>query len=199
MIEQVLAARQTREKAAKYPGIPASADGTAMIVYVETRATQGSSAYPITSSTQMGVGFQAAVADGFKNVWDQHLQWMEMESEHSSATGCEGFALAGGRVTNFTDPDKGDSIKDCLSLAGNPSANRDWTERRAKDGTKKPVTFLDWAKTEGRFRKHFDKEGNPVTDLILQSQQERLRNWWRLQELAGIENADRKEEAEKKA
>jgi len=71
-------------------------------VYVETRATQGSAAYPITSSTQMGVGFQAAVADGLRNVWGQPLQWMEMESEHSSATGCEGFALAGGRVTNFT-------------------------------------------------------------------------------------------------
>jgi pyruvate-ferredoxin/flavodoxin oxidoreductase len=73
-----------------------------MIVYVETRCTQGSAAYPITSSTQMGVGYQAAVADGFKNVWGEPLQWMEMESEHSSATGCEGFALAGGRVTNFT-------------------------------------------------------------------------------------------------
>jgi pyruvate-ferredoxin/flavodoxin oxidoreductase len=73
-----------------------------MIVYVETRSTQGSAAYPITSSTQMGVGYQAAVADGFRNVWGEFLQWMEMESEHSSATGCEGFALAGGRVTNFT-------------------------------------------------------------------------------------------------
>ena len=27
---------------------------------------------------------------------------MEPESEHSSASFCEGFALAGGRVTNFT-------------------------------------------------------------------------------------------------
>ena len=26
-------------------------------------------AYPITSSTQMGVGYQAAVANGFRNVW----------------------------------------------------------------------------------------------------------------------------------
>ena len=102
MIEQVLAERETREATARFPGIPATADGTSMIVYVETRATQGSSAYPITSSTQMGVGYQVAVADGFKNVWGQNLQWMEMESEHSSATGCEGFALAGGRVTNFT-------------------------------------------------------------------------------------------------
>jgi pyruvate-ferredoxin/flavodoxin oxidoreductase len=30
------------------------------------------------------------------------LQFFEPESEHSSATVCEGFALAGGRVTNFT-------------------------------------------------------------------------------------------------
>ncbi len=87
MIEQVLAARRTREKVAKYPGIPATADGTAMIVYIETRATQGSSAYPITSSTQMGVGFQAAVADGFKNVWDQHLQWMDPERNAAPLSG----------------------------------------------------------------------------------------------------------------
>ncbi len=86
----------------KYPGIPGTADGTAIIVHCEIRATQASAAYPITSSTQMGVGYQAAVADGFKNVWGQPIQWMEMESEHSSATGCEGFALAGGRVANFT-------------------------------------------------------------------------------------------------
>ena len=97
------------------------------------------------------------------------------------------------------DPDKGDTIKECLSLSGNPSANRDWTERRTKDGTKVPVTFLDFAKTEGRFRKHFDKDGNPTTDLILKGQKERLRNWWRLQELAGIENVDRKAEKEQKS
>lgn len=97
------------------------------------------------------------------------------------------------------DPDKGDSLKECLSLAGNPSVNRDWTERRTKDGNKVPVTFLEWAKTEGRFRKHFDKDGNPVTELIHKAQNERLRNWWRLQELAGIENADRKAAAETKS
>ena len=94
------------------------------------------------------------------------------------------------------DPDKGDTIKECMSLAGNPSATRDWHTRILADGTKKPVTFLEWAKTEGRFRKHFDKEGNPSTDLIQMGQEERLRNWWRLQELAGVENVDRKERAE---
>ncbi len=97
------------------------------------------------------------------------------------------------------DPDKGDSLKKCLSLAGNPSATRDWHTRIGKDGTKRPVTFLEWAKTEGRFRKHFDKEGNPVTDLIERAQEERLRNWWLLQELAGVENVDRKAAEEQKA
>ena len=99
---ETLVTRPTTATTPLYPGVPGTADGTAMIVYVETRATQGSSAYPITSSTQMGVGYQVAVSNGFSNVWGQPLQWMEMESEHSSATGCEGFALAGGRVTNFT-------------------------------------------------------------------------------------------------
>src|SRR5262249_16570198 len=95
-------AKTSKTAKVRYPGIPGTADGTAIIVYCEIRATQASAAYPITSSTQMGVGYQAAVADGFKNVWGQPNQWMEMESEHSSATGCEGFALAGGRVANFT-------------------------------------------------------------------------------------------------
>ncbi len=94
------------------------------------------------------------------------------------------------------DPDKGDSIKECLSLAGNPSAQRDWYVRKAADGSDRPVTFLEWAKTEGRFRKHFDKDGNPVTEVILKAQKERLQNWRRLQELAGIENADIKEARE---
>jgi len=100
------------------------------------------------------------------------------------------------------DPDKGDTIKQCLSLAGNPGATRDWNIRRNKDGTQRPVTFIDWARTEGRFRKHFDGEGQTTTELILTAQEERLRNWRRLQELAGVENVDQKaiaENAENKA
>ncbi|HAT51131.1 MAG: 2-oxoacid:acceptor oxidoreductase family protein [Nitrospirae bacterium] len=85
-----------------YPGIPGTGDGSDAISYVETRATDGAAAYPITSSTIMGQLFQIAVANGFKNVWGQDLAWMELESEHSAASACEGFALAGGRVTNFT-------------------------------------------------------------------------------------------------
>ena len=36
------------------------------------------------------------------NLWGTPLAFLEPESEHSSATAAEGFALAGGRVANFT-------------------------------------------------------------------------------------------------
>ncbi len=86
----------------KYPGINSTADGAAMIVWVETHVTQGACAYPITSSTTMGSGYQSVVANGGTNIWGENLAFVELESEHSSATTCEGFSLAGGRVTNFT-------------------------------------------------------------------------------------------------
>jgi len=85
-----------------YPGIPTTGDGAAGVVWVETNITQGSCAYPITSSTTMGTGYETEVANGKKNLWGDTLTFIQPESEHSAATTCEGFALAGGRVTNFT-------------------------------------------------------------------------------------------------
>jgi pyruvate-ferredoxin/flavodoxin oxidoreductase len=86
----------------EYPGIPTTCDGAEAIVWVETRISQGSGAFPITSSTTMGGGFNQAVTNGVPNLWGDQLVFMEPESEHSAASFCEGFALAGGRVTNFT-------------------------------------------------------------------------------------------------
>jgi len=85
-----------------FPGTPATADGSETVVWVETHVTQGACAYPITSSTNMGAGYQTAQASGKKNLWGEPLFFRSLESEHSSASTCEGFALAGGRVTNFT-------------------------------------------------------------------------------------------------
>src|SRR5437773_7016889 len=73
-----------------------------MVVWVETHITQGACAYPITSSTTMGGGYQVEVANGKRNLWGEELAFIEPESEHSAAGTCEGFAVAGGRVTNFT-------------------------------------------------------------------------------------------------
>ena len=85
-----------------FPGVPTTADGSEAVVWVETHVTQGACAYPITPSTNMGGGYQLAVANGQKNLWGEPLSFLELESEHSAASTCEGFALAGGRVANFT-------------------------------------------------------------------------------------------------
>ncbi|MGE0756812.1 MAG: 2-oxoacid:acceptor oxidoreductase family protein [Pirellulaceae bacterium] len=95
-------ADQPGEPKYPFPGIPVTCDGSEAVVHVETHICQGSGAYPITSSTTMGAGFNAAAQNGRNNLWGEPLVFMEPESEHSSASFCEGFALAGGRVTNFT-------------------------------------------------------------------------------------------------
>ena len=94
--------RQPSETKYEYPGIPTTCDGSEAIVHVEIKISQGSGAFPITSSTTMGAGFNSAVQNGKNNLWGDSLVFVEPESEHSSASFCEGFALAGGRVTNFT-------------------------------------------------------------------------------------------------
>lgn len=86
----------------RYPGLPAIIDGSEAVAHVETRVAEACCAYPITPSTNMAAIFQAAVADGRPNLWGTRLAFLEPESEHSSASSAEGFALSGGRVTNFT-------------------------------------------------------------------------------------------------
>src|SRR5690242_8275581 len=91
-----------RDVRVPFPGIPTTSDGAGMVTWVETHVTQGACAYPITSSTTMGGGYETEVANGKKNLWGEELAFVQPESEHSAATTCEGFAVAGGRVTNFT-------------------------------------------------------------------------------------------------
>jgi len=86
----------------QFPGIPTTVDGAEAVVHVEIHVAQAAGAYPITSSTTMGGGFNAAVMNGVRNLWGDPLMFFEPESEHSAASVCEGFAVAGGRVTNFT-------------------------------------------------------------------------------------------------
>ncbi len=80
------------------------------------------------------------------------------------------------------DPRKGNTIRERLSLQGNPAVNDDWW---TNPKTGEPVDFIDFARSEGRFSKHFDKEGNP-SETILRAKQDRLENWRLLQELAGV-------------
>jgi pyruvate-ferredoxin/flavodoxin oxidoreductase len=86
----------------RFPGTPATTDGSGAVVWVESHISQAACAYPITPSTPMGDGYAVEYSNGRRNLWGERLRFLEAESEHSSATACEGFALAGGRVTNFT-------------------------------------------------------------------------------------------------
>ncbi len=80
------------------------------------------------------------------------------------------------------DPRKGDTIKKRLSLQGNPAMKDDWW-KNPKTG--EIVDFITFARSEGRFAKHFDKDGNP-SEMLLRTKEERLENWHVLQELAGL-------------
>jgi len=80
------------------------------------------------------------------------------------------------------DPRKGGKIKERLSLQGNPAVKEDWYKHPK---TNEEITFIDFARSEGRFAKHFDDNGNP-SELLLMAKQDRLENWHLLQELAGL-------------
>jgi pyruvate/2-oxoacid:ferredoxin oxidoreductase beta subunit/Pyruvate/2-oxoacid:ferredoxin oxidoreductase gamma subunit/NAD-dependent dihydropyrimidine dehydrogenase PreA subunit len=79
------------------------------------------------------------------------------------------------------DPRKGEKISERLSLQGNPAMKEDW----AKDKNGEPLDLVAFARTEGRFARHFDAEGN-ADEFLKRAQAERLENWHRLQELAGL-------------
>jgi pyruvate/2-oxoacid:ferredoxin oxidoreductase beta subunit len=80
------------------------------------------------------------------------------------------------------DPRKGDSIRERLSLQGNPAVNEDWW---VNPKTGSVVDFIEFARSEGRFAKHFDKDGN-ASETLLRAKADRLENWHLLQELAGL-------------
>jgi pyruvate ferredoxin oxidoreductase beta subunit len=80
------------------------------------------------------------------------------------------------------DPRKGPRFKDRLSLQGNPSMKEDFY---VNPKTGEQVDFITFARSEGRFAKHFDKEGKP-SDIMISQRDERLENWRMLQELAGV-------------
>jgi pyruvate/2-oxoacid:ferredoxin oxidoreductase beta subunit len=80
------------------------------------------------------------------------------------------------------DPRAGRTMAERISLRGNPAIKEDWyTHPR----TGAPVDFVEFARTEGRFSRHFDREGRPDAALLA-GQEDRLANWRLLQQLAGM-------------
>ncbi|MFN8574873.1 MAG: 2-oxoacid:acceptor oxidoreductase family protein, partial [Gemmatimonadaceae bacterium] len=86
----------------RYPGVLEAMDGSAAVVEMETAASEGAGAYPITPSTQMGEGWAAAVAEGKANVNGRRLLFFEPEGEHAAAAVTAGMSMMGLRATNFS-------------------------------------------------------------------------------------------------
>jgi pyruvate ferredoxin oxidoreductase beta subunit len=80
------------------------------------------------------------------------------------------------------DPRNGDTIRERLSLKGNPALRSDWY---TVPKTGEEINFLTFARSEGRFSRQFDRDGN-ASETLLAAQADRLANWHLLQELAGV-------------
>ncbi len=72
----VSAAKPPTSSSFPFPGIATSSDGAGAVTWVETNITQGACAYPITSSTTMGTGYQTEVSNGKKNLWGDTLHFV---------------------------------------------------------------------------------------------------------------------------
>jgi len=84
------------------------------------------------------------------------------QSRHQSKLAVESRAFP----VFIYDPRKGDTIRQRLSLQGNPAKDHDWY---TVPKTNEVIDFIAFARTEGRFAKNFDKDGNP-SDVMLAAQ-----------------------------
>ncbi|RPI19105.1 MAG: 4Fe-4S dicluster domain-containing protein [Ignavibacteriae bacterium] len=78
------------------------------------------------------------------------------------------------------DPRKGKTIKERLSLKGNPAIKDDWYRN---PNTDEITDFIYYARNEGRFSNMFEKDGSPKP-AILKLSEDRIKNWNMLQKLA---------------
>ena len=86
----------------RYPGTIDAMDGSTAVVLMETAASEGAGAYPITPSTQMGEGWAVAVSEGKRNVNGRKLLFFEPEGEHAAAAVTAGMSMTGLRAANFS-------------------------------------------------------------------------------------------------
>ncbi len=90
------------KRAPKYPGIRTAVDGSEAVVWVEACLSQAAFVHALPPANRMAERFEREVAKGKRNLWDEPLAIQHAQSGFDAASMCEGFALAGGRVTTFT-------------------------------------------------------------------------------------------------
>jgi len=99
------------------------------------------------------------------------------------------LAVASRAFPLFTyDPRRGATIAERLSLQGNPDPGEDWSH---DPKTGEAIDFVAFARTERRFARQFGPDGAPSAALQA-ARDDRLTNWRRLQELAGVRRGEGK-------
>lgn len=92
---------------AKYPGIPDVVNGNAAVAHVMNHVCGGVIGYPITPSTEISEIYEAARANGTRNVWGKHPFFFEPEGEHSAQSGALGATLTGGQYISNASSSQG--------------------------------------------------------------------------------------------
>ena len=103
----------------KFPGMLATADGAGAAVWAETHISQAACSFPVQPARAMQDAFDDLCARGVTNVWNEAIESVPAESPADAASVCEGFALAGGRVTSFVSGQALPAMTEVLStIAG---------------------------------------------------------------------------------
>ncbi len=100
----------------RFPGIASVDDGAGAVVWVESHISQGACAADGEPSIAMRDGFAQAIKAGRRNLWGETPELLVAESGVAAASACEGFALAGGRVTSFTGGESLVQMKQALNV-----------------------------------------------------------------------------------
>lgn len=84
------------------PKVMKTMDGNAAAAYASYALTDVSAIYPITPSTPMAEGVDEWSAHGKKNIFDQPIKVVEMQSEAGAAGAMHGSLQAGALTTTYT-------------------------------------------------------------------------------------------------
>ncbi|MCW5965737.1 MAG: 4Fe-4S binding protein [Bryobacterales bacterium] len=103
----------------KFPGIVATADGAGAAVWAESHIAQAACSFPVHPAQAMHEAFGDLAASGVRNVFQDLLEVLPAESPADAASTCEGYTLAGGRVTSFVSGQALPAITEVLTtIAG---------------------------------------------------------------------------------
>lgn len=144
-------------------------------------ATHGS-AYSASVSMANAAAYFKAVLDGLLYRGTAYIQaFTSCQPEHAiaddvSATQALRIRDARGVPEFVFNPQLGETEQEAFNVKGNPRSNRDWASKKDADKNAYDYTIVQWAATEGRFKKHFYKlkpedEVVNLNDLVLRMSQ----------------------------